>query len=295
MKNIFKIFAFAAAFSALFACSKLNETPVFDESKSFAAFDVTSVSVNENAGTVSLPITIASVEPVKVALAYTTTDGTAKAGVNFNLSDPSAVVMFDGTTRTQELVINIVDLAGEYTGDLSFTVSLVKPGNLDLGASSTCTVKIADLDHPLAAILGEYNAAGKENWDGDLTWTATFEKDDTDVSVVWIKNLVNFGVSLYGNVSDDMSTITIPLGQSFVYNATYTGKLVGFGPFDGKLYYATDGSIVLTKTDAGWVQSSTMDADGENWGYAFLAFVTETDSPYSWFTAYYPGVTFTKK
>lgn len=295
MKNIFKILTFAAALSAAFSCSKLNETPVFEESRSFAAFDVTSVTVNENAGSVSIPITIASADPKTVALAYTATDGTAKAGVNYNFNDPSAVLMFDGKTRTMNLVIDIVDLAGEYTGDLVFTVSLVKPGNLELGASSTCTVKIADLDHPLASILGDYTAAGKENWDGDLTWTATFEKDDNDVTVVWITNLVNYGTKVYGNVSADMTTITIPLGQSFTYNATYTGKLVGFGPFNGKLYYNPEGSIVLTKTDAGWVQSTTMDEEGENWGYAYLAYVTATDSPYSWFTAYYPGVKFTKK
>lgn len=294
MKNIFKIFAFAVALSAVFACSKLNETPVFEDSKSFAAFDVTSVTVNENAGSVSIPVTIASLDPKNIAVAYTTADGTAKAGVNYNLNDPSAVLAFDGQTRTMSLVIDIVDLAGEYTGDLTFSVSLVKPGNLDLGASSTCTVKIADLDHPLASILGDYTVAGQENWDGNLTWTATFLKDDVDVSVVWIENFVNFGTSVYGNVSDDMSTITIPLGQSFTYNATYTGKLVGFGPIDGKLYYATEGNIVLTKTDAGWVQSSTLDEGEELWGYAYLAFITETDSPYSWFTAYYPGVKFTK-
>ena len=295
MKKIFRTFCFAAALTAAFSCSDLNVTPEFEDSKSFAAFDVTSVSVDENAGSVSIPVTIASVDPKQIAIAYTATDGTAKSGVNYTLADDSAVLAFDGKTRTMNIVINIKNLAGEYTGDLSFTLSLVKPGNLDLGANSKCTVKIADLDHPLAAILGAYTAAGKENWDGDLSWEATFSKDDSDVSVVWIKNFVNYGKSVYGNVSEDMTTITIPLGQSFVYNSTYTGKLVGFGPFDGKLYYASEGSIVLTKTDAGWVQSSTMDEDDEKWGYAFLAYTTATDSPYSWFTAYYPGVTFTKK
>lgn len=295
MKNIFKIFTFAVALSAAFSCSKLNETPVFEASKSYAAFDMTSVSVDENAGSVSIPVTIASIDPVAVAVAYTTTDGTAKAGVNFNLNDPSAVLAFDGKTRTMNLVVDIIDLPGTYTGDLTFTVSLVKPGSLDLGDSSTCTVKIGDLDHPLAAILGTYTAAGKENWDGDLTWDVVFEKDETDVSVVWIKNFVNFGTAVYGNVSEDMNTITIPLGQSFEYNATYTGKLVGFGPFDGKLYYETDGSIVLTKTETGWAQTTTFDEDGELWGYAYLAFITADDTPYSWFTAYHPGVKFTKK
>ena len=80
MKNIFKIFVFAVALSAAFSCSKLNETPVFEDSMSFVAFDVTSVIVNENAGSVSIPVTIASIDPKAVTVAYTVTDDTAKAG-----------------------------------------------------------------------------------------------------------------------------------------------------------------------------------------------------------------------
>ena len=296
MKKIFRTFCFAAALTAAFSCSDLNVTPQFEDSKSFAAFDVTSVSVDENAGSVSIPVTIASVDPKQIAIAYTATDGTAKSGVNYTLADDSAVLAFDGKTRTMNIVINIKDLAGEYTGDLSFTLSLVKPGNLDLGANSKCTVKISDLDHPLAAILGTYTAGGKENWDGDTEWNVTFAKDDADVTVVWINNLAGMGTNdvMYGNVSSDMSTITIPLGQSYAYNASYTGKLVGFGPFDGKLYYTLEGSVVLTKTDAGWVQSTTMDEDEEKWGYGHLAYGTD-GSIAGWLTGIYPGVTFTKK
>lgn len=295
MKKIFKTFCFAAALTAAFSCSDLNVTPEFEDSKSFAAFDVTSVTVDENAGTVSIPVTVASVDPKMVAVAYTTTDGTAKKGVNYTLADESAVLAFDGKTRTMNVVINIVDLAGEYTGDLSFTISLVKPGNLELGASSTCTVKIADLDHPLASILGTYTGSGLENWDGDVEWNVTFSKDDTDVTVVWISNLAGMGSNdvMYGNVSSDMTTITIPLGQTYTYNASYTGKLVGFGPFNGSFYYTLDGSVVLTKTDAGWVQSTTMDETDAMWGYGHLAYATD-GSIAGWLTGLYPGVTFTK-
>ena len=295
MKKIFKTFCFAAALTAAFSCSDLNVTPEFEDSKSFAAFDVTSVTVDENAGTVSIPVTFASVDPKMVAVAYATTDGTAKKGVNYTLADESAVLAFDGKTRTMNVVSNIVDLAGEYTGDLSFTLSLVKPGNLDLGANSTCTVKIADLDHPLASILGTYTGSGLENWDGDIEWNVTFSKDDTDVTVVWITNLAGMGSNdvMYGNVSSDMTTITIPLGQTYTYNASYTGKLVGFGPFDGTFYYTLDGSVVLTKTDAGWVQSTTMDETDAMWGYGHLAYATD-GSIAGWLTGLYPGVTFTK-
>jgi len=293
MKNIVKIFSFAAALAVAFSCSDLNDYPAFEDSKSFAAFDVTSVSVDENAGTVSIPVTIASVDPKQVALAYNTADGTAKKDVNFKLADESAVLAFDGKTRSMEIVINIVDLAGEYTGDLNFTVSLVKPGNLDLGANSTCTVKISDLDHPLAAILGNYTVSAFDYFGGaDAQWAAKFEKDESDVTVVWISGITSSTGTdaVYGNVTIDeetgeFATITIPFGQTIVWNASYNAILVGFK--DGG-YYAPEGNIVLEKTENGWVN-----ADPE-WGWGWLAVSVSSGSIAGWTEAYMPGGVFTK-
>jgi hypothetical protein len=298
MKNIFKYLAGAAALFALASCD-LNKTPVFEDSESFASFDKTSIVVNEDAGKVQIPVTIASKDPKQVAVAYQAVDGTAKAGVNFSLVDESAVLSFDGKTRTMYLEFEVKNVPGVYTGDVTFTFELVSAGNLKLGANKTCSVRIADLDHPLAAILGDYTVAGKENWDGDLTWNATFSKDDSDISVVWITGLSNDQYSsttpIYGNVSADMTTITIPFGQTCPVNSTYHGVLVGFGPFDGKLYYGPEGNIILTKTDAGWVQSTSKDEDEEKWGYAWFAYTTSTGDPYSWLTGFHAGVVFTKK
>lgn len=293
MKNIVKIFSFAAALAVAFSCSDLNDYPAFEDSKSFAAFDVTSVSVDENAGTVSIPVTVASIDPMQVAVAYTTTDGTAKKDVNFTLADESAVLAFDGKTRSMEIVINIVDLAGEYTGDLNFTVSLVKPGNLDLGANSTCTVKISDLDHPLAAILGSYTVSAFDYFGGaDAQWAAKFEKDESDVTVVWISGITgSTGADpVYGNVTIDeetgeFATITIPFGQTIVWNASYNAILVGFK--DGG-YYAPEGNIVLEKTETGWVNADP------DWGWGWLAVSVADGSIAGWAEAYMPGGVFTK-
>lgn len=292
MKNIFKIFTFAVALSAAFSCSKLNETPVFEDSMSFAAFDVTSVTVNENAGKVSIPVTIASIDPMAVAVAYVTADSTAVAGKNFNLNDPAAVLAFDGQTRTMDLVIDIVDLAGEYTGDLVFTVSLVKPADLNLGANSTCTVKISDLDHPLASILGGYTAAAFDYFGGaDAKWAATFEKDEKDVTVVWIGGITASTATdlVYGNVTTDengeFTTITIPFGQSINWNASYTATFVGFK--EGG-YYAPEGNVVLERTDTGWKSTDP------EWGWGWLAVSKSSGEIAGWAEAYMPGGTFTK-
>ena len=147
MKNIFKYMACALALTAAFSCSKLNETPVFEDSKSFAAFTQTSYSVNEDVGTLVIPVTIASPDPKKVTVAYSVADSTAKEGVNFSLVDEAAVLVYDGQTYTQNIEINITNIAttaeqSGYTGDLVFTVTIESAGELDLGHNRTCTVKI---------------------------------------------------------------------------------------------------------------------------------------------------------
>ena len=50
MKNIYKYMACALALSGALSCSKLNETPVFEDSKSFVAMNSTSYIVNEDCG-----------------------------------------------------------------------------------------------------------------------------------------------------------------------------------------------------------------------------------------------------
>lgn len=294
MKSIYKILTVGAAMAAMVSCD-LNQTPRFDDcNDAFAAFDVTSVTVNENAGTVSIPVTVASRDPRTVAVAYTTTDGTAKAGVNYEVSDASAVLQFDGTSRTEKVVIDITDLAGEYTGDLSFTVSLVSAGDLNLGANATCTVRISDLDHPLAAILGGYTAKVFNYFDGaDAQWSTTFDKDESDISVVWIYGITESTGSdgVYGNVATDpetgdFTTITIPFGQAISWNASYDAMFVGFKSGG---YYMPEGSLVLTKTADGWVN------EDPDWGWGWLVYTKgNPDAIAGWAEAYMPGGTFTK-
>lgn len=273
MKSLYKILTIGAALAAMVSCD-LNQTPVFDDAnESFAAFDITSVSVNENVGKLSIPVTIASITPKKVSVAYSVTAGTAKEGVNYNLVDKSAVLVFDGTERTKNIEIDITDLAGEYTGDLTFSLDLVSAGDLKLGANSSCSVKISDLDHPLASILGTYTATCKSYSGADLTWTLTFSKDPSDVTVVWVDAPVYWAVqyaswgdySVYGNVSEDLKTITFPCGQtcgalsdSPAWFDTETDVFT-LGTWTPGIYLEDSGNITMTMTSDGvWKTDAAM-------------------------------------
>lgn len=267
MKNLYKYVACVLALAGAASCTELNQTPVFEESKSFVAFDKTAISVDENAGTVTLPLTLACPTTQPVTVAYSVTDGTAKKGANYTLADEAAVVVFDGESYHQSITLNIVNFAttderSGYTGDLTFTVALESAGDFELGFAKTCTVKIVDLDHPLADILGSYACSGFEYWDGDVTWTANFVKDDDDETVVWIDAFLpmfegsypSMDFRVYGNVSDDHKTITIPAGQvAASKNGSYN---VQFNAFDGT-YILDEGNIVLTMDESGAFVSDT--------------------------------------
>ncbi len=258
MKNILKYIAGAVAVAALAGCD-LNPLPTFDEADSFVAFDKSAVSVNEDAGTVTIPLTIASIDPVKTNISYELVDGTAKVGDNYEISDESAVLVFDGESRTGSIVVNVKNHEGVFTGDLSFTVKLVSATGLKLGASSECTVTINDLDHPLSAILGSYKATAEDKGKGACEWTLTLSKDEEDVSLVWIDYICPLAASnpsmkwsVYGIVSDDMSTITIPCGQKpgAEYDTDDPFTFIEYN-YDNGHYVSTSGNVTMTSTAPG--------------------------------------------
>lgn len=293
MKNIFKILAGTAFMTALAACS-LNETPVFDDKDAFVAMDRTSIIVNEDAGTVSIPVTIASVNPMKTSVTYEVVDGSAKKGTDYTLADESAVLLFDGQTRTMNIVINIIEHTGEngYTGDLTFTVNILNAGSsLNLGANSSCSVKISDLDHPLQAILGEYEAIGYNYFNkAEESWTLTMYKDDNDINVVWVDGIIqglagnypSYDFRVYGNVSEDKQTISFPCGQAL--KDAVNGTVVTLWSFNGSTV-SSSGAIEAKLEDGTW----TIEA-GLGIGY------TTEDDRVSLFGLYNPGtVRWTKK
>lgn len=286
MKRINTIFALAAGI-AMFASCDVNKTPVWSDDNAFAAFDKVAVSVKEDAVSVKIPVTIASIDPVEVAVTYAAVDTlSAKNGVNFKLKDESGVLAFDGAQRTAYIEIEIINDAGHFTGDLKFSVDLTGAGDLNLGANKTCTITITDNDHPLAAILGNYTGSGLDI-DGVVTaFNINVVKDADDLNVVWFENFLPDFASysspkrnrFYGNVNATKTEIIIPQKQSFGLSTDYgplelygfdtvsiddaqdyadikikveEGKLTfinGFGAFTGGyIYNAYDGNLVLTK------------------------------------------------
>ena len=231
MKRILIYFTLLAGIFAAVSCNK-NLPPVFDDANAFVAFDAASASIDEavvledgsyanQTKILRLPVTLGSVKGLTETITFVVKDGTAKAGVNFNLKTTSGTLSFDAQNRTQYIDFEIL-YYDRYTGDLQFTVELNPTEKVAVGAAYICTVTVGDVDHPLADLIGTYVATSS----GEAymnPWEMTLYKDNDDDHMVWFFNLfANKGWAIkdtmfYGNVDDDVTTINIPFGQKSVY------------------------------------------------------------------------------
>jgi hypothetical protein len=237
MKKILIYTALFAGFFAAVSCDK-NLPPVFDDANAFVAFDKASASMDEavvdeegnilpQTEILRIPVTLGSVKGLAETIKFTVTDGTAKAGVNYNLLTTSGTLSFDASNRTAYIEIQPLYF-DEYTGDVKFTIELTPSDNIAVGLASTCTVTIGDVNHPLTDLFGTYVATCPDSTEGE-TFKFSIFKDENDDHMVWFFNLfANSGWAadntvFYGNVDDDMTTITIPYGQTSEYK--YTGGI----------------------------------------------------------------------
>jgi len=252
MRNKIK-FLIIGVLAILASCDNLNEVPEFSDSEAFVAFEKVSAGVDEDGATISIPVTLASISGMSQSITYSIIDSTAKEGVNFTLEDASQTLTFDAANRTQNIVINIIDNPGVFTGDLMFQIQISEDGAIKPNAQNICDVKIYDLDHPLAAILGTWTAKGTSYYNGEESWDMFFEKDADDVTIVWINNFVNGGSSLpvYGVVNEDFTEIKVPVHQDISESSSYPlVRLQG--------YYGPSGE---TEIDAGGKVTIEISAD----------------------------------
>lgn len=215
----------------LTASCDINKPDVFDDTDAFVSFDKLTVSVedgytaNNDGAYFRVPVSLASVVGIKGSVSFTVKDGTAKEGVDFELVTTSGAVTFDAEHRTNYIEFNVLHNK-EVTGDLTFSIELVSAAPLAVGEENTCTVTVADIDHPFAALFGTYTMNGNIVADEMITqfeeteWKARIGKDAGDYSRVLITNLQGPAdgfeqyLQFYGIIDNGMTTITVPYGQT---------------------------------------------------------------------------------
>lgn len=220
MKTI-RIFSLILLTAGLLSCERkvqFNDAP-------FVAFDQTSVLVNEDAGVIELGVTATSCTS-PFSLTFVTEDDTAVSGIFYEvLENPAQILNFTNDAPTQVIKIEIKNQAGVFTGGADFAVKLsAATAGVGIVGNSACSITINDLDHPLSDILGSYTGQGNDAFGRAASYAVSISPDKNDVTKIWLNPVVPFFVlngitgdlSVYGFVSDDHKTITLPFGQDTV-------------------------------------------------------------------------------
>lgn len=229
MKTL-KYIAMSLATVALASSCDVNEELKFSDSEAFVAFTKGAVTVQEDAPSAKVTISLASVSGLKgnakISVVTDAENGfTAVEGKDFTISATS--VSFSNESR--EASIEIIPIPnGIYTGDMKFKLVL-NSDDVKVGHEKECVVTISDIEHPLASILHSYKASADSYFAsrGHFDWNIVIMKDDKDVEKVWIDNLepyfaVNgFKQHVYGIVTsvDGVPVkISVPAQQALGYN-----------------------------------------------------------------------------
>jgi hypothetical protein len=223
--KIFKL-ALGMAAGLLLASCNINELPEYDDSNAFVAFTSSAVSVGEEEGSKQVEVLLTSIGGIETTVNFEVAPAeTAGAveGKHYTIEGGKSLT-FTKDAPTQKITLNIID-NDTFDGDVKFTIKLLDPEGVQLGASKTCSVTIEDDEHPLLFILGTLSAKGVSDFNGDTEWEVRIAKDDSDLSKVWIYNLVPGGSSssspVYGIVNDDKTEIRIPVGQEVAVSSSY--------------------------------------------------------------------------
>ena len=229
-----------AALAAVALASCNNDQPEFNDKDAFVSFTDTKASVDENKATLEIPVQLSSLKGKEGTVDFEIIpDESAPAveGTNYTVANASRTLTFTKESNVQNIKLNIVDLAGTFTGDVRLTIKLKNAQGVNLGTENTFQVTIADLDHPLAFMLGTFSASGPSLLYGATTWNVEIKKDDSDVNKVWIYKILPKGTSdkypVYGTVNEDKTELRIPVEQNTKKTSSEYCWLEAFGGVDG--------------------------------------------------------------
>ena len=222
MKNILKVFAASLAVLALFSCQDKAEYYQYD----YACFDEASYTVLESTFALTVPVHVYAPISKDCAVTYKVVDGTAKKDVNYTVSG-NGVLNFTPGVTIQNININFIDHPGEFSGNITFQIVLESATNdVEIGGVNVCEITIGDNDHPLTAIFGEwgfqcvYPTSSGFGYNNPIA--VKFSEYEDNPLRVWISDVVPFTVmyaeycgkhQVYGEVAEDLSTISIPVPQ----------------------------------------------------------------------------------
>lgn len=210
MNKIFRFFGIAAAALSLASCLKTEYVW-----ESYVSVDSASLTVKEDCGTVALTLSSHNLGSASTTVTLKLVDATAKAGQDIDFAG-SPTVTFNGD-ETKDVVLNVVNHPGVYTGTVFCYVEVVSATDAKVGSFNSARIVIEDLDHPLADVLGVYTLTPDSGY-RNPKWSVTIDPDPKNTSKVIVYNLEGYMTSKIpysGTVSADHKTISIDLNNPF--------------------------------------------------------------------------------
>lgn len=288
-----KINIIAAAMVLVLSVSCNREIEL--EPQTFATLDAVSFSVDETVGKVSVPVSIYNPTGAEVQVTVKGIDGKGVKGVDYDIVSPaSGILTFSGDVATQNIEVEITDFSGEFTGGKDFSIEIASATEgVNVGNLNTAYFTIKDIDHPLAAFIGEWTGGPLVDFFyGDqyqLTLSIISNDDDPTFNSVLVQNIDPYFASAGFNAvngcnifvavaNEDRTQITIESGQPMGYDDCV---IVGF-----------DGPDLASASTTGYFPLN-LNADGTL--TMPNAFGVNSANAGGWFSAYLGGLTLSKK
>ncbi|MDA9778114.1 Ig-like domain-containing protein [Rubripirellula sp.] len=173
--------------------------------------DVSTIDVNEDAGTLTLTVDRTGGSDGQVAVTYTTANGTATAGDDYTETSGSLIYQDGEVTKT--IVIPILD-DSDFEGNETFTVTLSNPlGGATIGTGQT-TVTIIDNDILLPGVLSLSSATASVNEDAG-TLLLTVQRTGGSDGEVTVDYTTNPGTAIAGtDYTTTADTLTFGDGET---------------------------------------------------------------------------------
>src|SRR5262249_18563147 len=117
-------------------------------------------SISETTSSLTITITRTAGSVGTVTVNYATSDGTAKAGTNYQATSGS-LLWNDGDTASKSFTVPILD-AGTLNGNLTFNLTLSSPGgSASLGSPATAIVQVLNAHFRTDKLLAQDQQTGQ--------------------------------------------------------------------------------------------------------------------------------------
>ena len=233
IKYLTLMFSAAVLFTG---CFENDYQTTFSDNNAFVAFQVNTLSVDESAGSLQIPVILSSASQLSgtVTIEVDKVASTAVAGENF--VDPGTITLTfpggDVAKATQYITLNVID-NDIFTGNTTVEFRIVSAeGKLAIGNQKVCSVTIVDDEHPLKDYLGTLTMS--------TTAAAVYSVTAEAIDLTKI-SLTNFPISV-GNSLYHAVTMEIDLEAKTAVIFGQTDINSNFGPYMIGAYAGTDTS-----------------------------------------------------